>query len=468
MNQTKKETVIIGAGITGLTTAYYLNKKKDHSFIVLEKSDHIGGVIRTGRERGFLYEEGPNTGVIGTPEIASLFEEIQDNCRVLEANKNVSKRHILKNKQWHSLPSGPLKGLTTPLFSLKDKFGILGEPFRKPGSNPDESLAELVVRRMGKSFLDYAIDPFILGVYAGDPAYLITKYAFPKLYNLEQNYGSFIGGAIKKNFEKKQEHDKKVTRKVFSTEDGLGGLTNTLYKLAGNKHFALECKDINITPNDHTGFRITFKQKNTTHVVVAKNVITTVPAYELNNILNFDEKDLLEKVSKVRYGPVIHAAIGFRKWQGRSLDAFGGLIPSRENLPILGILFMSSLFRNRAPLGGALLSVFLGGIRNPDVLEKSDAEIIAIIKEMLPSLLKTESFNPDLIKIMRYKNAIPQYGLDSKDRFYATEKLSECYPGLHIGGNLRDGIGMADRVKQGKYLADSVNSKKNIHEKQSF
>ncbi|NOY38653.1 MAG: protoporphyrinogen oxidase [Chlorobi bacterium] len=454
----KKDTVIIGAGLTGLTSAFYLNKR-NRSFFVLEKADHVGGVIRTRMNGDFMYEEGPNTGIIGTPDIASLFEDIKENCRIIEANNSVSKRYILKNKQWHSLPSGPLGGITTPLFSLKDKFSLLCEPFRKPGSDPDESLAGLVVRRMGKSFLDYAIDPFILGVYAGDPAYLVTKYAFPKLYNLEQNYGSFIGGAIKKKFEKKPVHEKKVTRKVFSTEKGLGGLTDTLYKLAGTNNFLLECQDIGVTADGKERYRITFRHNNREHIVYAKHVITTVPAYELKHILNFQEKDLLEKVSTVRYAPVVQVALGFRKWQGQPLDAFGGLIPFKENIPLLGILFMSSLFSGRAPSGGAMLSVFMGGIRNPDMVNKTDAEITSVLEKILPSLLKTEGFNPDFMKIMRYRNAIPQYGIDSKDRFNATEKLSDIYPGLYIGGNLRDGIGMADRVKQGKYFADATNIK---------
>ena len=140
------------------------------------------------------------------------------------------------------------------------------------------------------------------------------------------------------------------------------------------------------------------------------------------------------------------------------LDAFGGLIPFKENRPLLGILFMSSLFKGRAPENGALLSVFMGGMRRPEIVNMAEDEIVSLLEREIPDLLKLRTFNPDLLRIIRYNFAIPQYGPDSKHRFNAAEKIGEVYPGLHIGGNLRDGIGMADRVKQGKFLADAVNS----------
>ena len=139
-----------------------------------------------------------------------------------------AKRYILKNGQWTPLPSGLISAINTPLFTLKDKFRILGEPFRKPGSDPDESVAQLVRRRLGESFLDYAVNPFISGVYAGDPEKLITRYALPKLYALEQNYGSFIKGSIAKARQKKTELEKKATREVFSAKGGLGNLIKAL------------------------------------------------------------------------------------------------------------------------------------------------------------------------------------------------------------------------------------------------
>jgi protoporphyrinogen/coproporphyrinogen III oxidase len=180
------EIALIGSGLTGLTAAWYL-KKYGFKVTIFEKSDRPGGVIRTHREKGFIYESGPNTGVLGHPEALELIEDLSPDCEIEIADAAAKARWIWKGDRWEPLPSGLLSAIMTPLFSFTDKLRILGEPFRRKGSDPEETLAHLVRRRMGKSFLQYAVDPFILGIYAGDPNFLVTKYALPKLYNLEQN-----------------------------------------------------------------------------------------------------------------------------------------------------------------------------------------------------------------------------------------------------------------------------------------
>jgi oxygen-dependent protoporphyrinogen oxidase len=221
------DILIIGSGLTGLSCAHHL-RKKGKDFLVVEAANNPGGVIGTSEENGFLYETGPNTGVIGNPEVAEIFEDLKDNITVEVANKNVNKRYILKNGNLEALPGSLWGGIKTPLFTFRDKLRLLGEPFRKAGTNPNETLADLVKRRMGKSFLNYAIDPFILGVYAGDPAQLVPRFALPKLYNLEQEYGSFIGGAIKKKFAKADPEMKKATREIFSVKGGFKNLEELL------------------------------------------------------------------------------------------------------------------------------------------------------------------------------------------------------------------------------------------------
>src|SRR5665647_1256793 len=181
-------------------------------------------------------EAGPNTGVVSQPEIMELFDDLSGDCAIEIANPDAKKRLIWKDGKWHPLPSGLFQAITTPLFSTYDKFRILGEPFRKKGTNPDETIADLVLRRMGKSYLDYAVDPFISGIYAGDPSKLVTRFALPKLYQLEQNYGSFIGGTIKKSSEPKDERSKRATREVFSAKGGLQNLINALVKSIGKKN----------------------------------------------------------------------------------------------------------------------------------------------------------------------------------------------------------------------------------------
>ena len=451
-NEITTDVVVLGAGLTGLTTAHYL-RKFNKKFVVLEKQNRIGGVIQSKKDGDFLLEEGPNTGVVGNTTVVELFEDLAGKCELEMAGGDVNKRFILKNGQWEHLPQGLKDAINTPLFTLKDKLRILGEPFRSAGNNPHENLASFVKRRLGNSFLNYAIDPFIIGVYAGDPNYLIPKYALPKLYDLEQKYGSLIGGSVRKGFEKKTEEEKKVNKKVFSFTNGLGSLTKALHESAGVENFILGAENIIVQPAE-SGFTVLYKnQGGETCTINTKNVISTVGAYALETTLPFVDKSAMEKINSLLYTKVIELSIGFNVWQGIDLDGFGGLIPSLEKRNILGILYMSSLFKNRSPEGGALLSIFMGGVRRQDLMELSDEEIRSIVEKECLELLNLKTFQPDLFKINRHNYAIPQYGVESGERFATVIFLEKQYPGLQIGGNLRNGIGMADRIKQGKELA---------------
>ncbi len=444
----KIKVAIVGAGLTGLTTAFYL-KKAGVDFQIFEKADRAGGVIQTYREEGFTFEAGPNSGVLSKPEVAELFEDLGDDCTLEMADETAKARWIWLKDKWVPLPSGPVSGITTPLFSFSDKLRLLAEPFRKKGNNPDESLADLVLRRMGKSFLDYAIDPFILGIYSGDPAKLVTKYAFPKLYRLEQDYGSFIGGSLKKAREPKSERDKKATKSIFSFKGGLHNLIEAMVGRLGVENITLNANDLQVK-RINEGYSINHSDQVFTHVV------STTGSYELENVFSFIDKEALNVVSNMNYSKVVQVALGFNNWEGIPLQAFGGLVPSVEKRRILGALFLSTFLKNKAPENGALLSVFLGGIRRPEIIELTDTQIIQIVKEELMQMFRLDSFSPELIKIFRYRHAIPQYGPESEQKMKAIARLEKKYPGLILAGNIRDGIGIADRVNQGRQVASEI------------
>ena len=386
---------IIGAGLTGLTTAWYL-KKNGIQATVFEKSDRPGGVIRTFRDKGFTYEAGPNTGVLGNPEALELIEDLHPECEIEVADQAANARWIWKGDRWEPLPSGLLSAIKTPLFSIGDKLRILGEPFRKKGTNPDETLAQMVRRRLGKSFLQYAVDPFILGIYAGDPNFLVTRFAMPKLYNLEQNYGSFIRGSIKKAREPKAEREKKATREIFSVKGGLQNLVDALVRKVDGQKIFVNCGKIEVMPAKEGLYRITTKSG---HDELFSHVVSTVGAHSLNELIPFAFDQNLAKICCLRYAKVAQVSLGFKIWEGVPLKAFGGLVPFEEHRDILGALFISSFLKNRAPEKGALLSVFLGGLRRPEIAELPDSEIISIVEREIKSMMKLQEFRPDLLKI---------------------------------------------------------------------
>lgn len=459
INNTKAEITIIGAGLTGLTLAFYLSRA-GKKVLLLEKSNRTGGVIKTEQEKGFLFETGPNTGVIGTTEIVELFEDLKDNMTIETANQKAKFRWILKNGKWKALPSGLISGIKTPLFSFKDKFRILAEPFRKRGTNKNETVAELVKRRMGKSYLEYAIDPFISGIYAGDPEKLITRFALPKLYKLEQNYGSFIKGAIKKRKEPKTEIEKKVNKEVFSIKGGLQKMVDALSDKIGEQNIITECSDISVQRNG-ASYNLNYKNRQGEVVQVeSEQVVSTIGGNDLATIFSFLSDNEIKTLTNTLYAKVIQVVACFSNWKGKDLKAFGGLIPSKEKRNCLGILFPSSIFANRMPKNGAILSIFIGGIKKPEMIDKSDKEIENIALSEIHQTLDTND-KPDLLKIYRYKQAIPQYDYRTEEILNTIDEVQKNYSGLILAGNIRDGIGMADRIKQGRIIADQIINQSN-------
>ena len=456
-NKRSTGVIIVGAGLTGLTAAWYL-KSKGCDVVVLEKNSRPGGVIQTFSEDGFIYEAGPNTGVLSHPEAAELFEDLAGRCRLETADARAKRRLIWKSGRWHALPNGLLSAVKTPLFNTRDKLRILGEPFRRKGQDPFESVAGLVKRRLGKSYLDFAVDPFISGIYAGDPEKLVTRYALPKLYALEQNYGSFIRGAVRKMLETADERQKKATREVFSAGGGLASLTAALADGIGSDRILLNSENVKVK-SAKSGFIADFMVDGRSCGLEAPFVVSTVDSMYVPGLFPFIDGWEISKLSSLEYAAVTQVIMGYRKWRGMSLNAFGGLVPSVERRDVLGILFPSSFLKNRAPDGGALLSVFIGGYRRRELAEADDDRIRTLVYNEVVQMLGLEHPVPDIFRIFRYPRAIPQYFRSSKERLEAIDRIEARYSGLILAGAIRDGIGMADRIRQAKAIAGRIAEK---------
>jgi len=448
--------IIIGAGLTGLTTAFHL-VKRGKKVLIIEKNDRVGGQIRTFEEDGFVFESGPNTGVVSYPEVDELFSALSPDCELEIADENAAHRLIWKGDRFRELPSSLIGGITTPLFTFPDKLRILGEPFRPKGTDPDEPVGAMALRRLGgKSFIDYAVDPFLSGVYSGDPMKLITRYALPKLYNLEQDYGGFIKGSIAKMREPKTERDRLATKKVFSACGGLSRLTAALANAIGGKNIVLSAKEIQIHPVENQ-WEVSYTTPSGTEKLIASKVVTTVGAYALPDLLPFIEKDEIDKISNLRYAPMVQVSVGIKNTGGLRFNAFGGLVPFIEKRDVLGILFPSACFQGRAPEAGALFSFYIGGIRKIPLTQLSDNELKKLVIENFHSMLKfPKTVSPDLIRIFHHKHAIPQYEQSSGERLKTIETIEYHYPGLILAGNIRNGIGMADRILQATNISKEI------------
>lgn len=478
------QVVVIGGGLTGLTTAFTLHKM-GYTVKVLEKNDRIGGQIHTFQEKGYTFEGGPNTGVVSYPEVSELFSALSPACTLATAREAAKCRFIWKGQRFHALPSGLKEALATPLFSWKDKFRILGEPFRAPGKDPNESVAALTCRRLGKSYFKYAVDPFLSGVYAGDPTTLVTRFALPKLYNLEAEYGSFIRGAIAKARQPKTERDKLATKKVFSAQGGLSRLTdalaqgieaddNTQSTNGSIRRIELSACGVSVRPldkeitppsdnetSDALRWQVSYTNaQGTPCKILCQWVVTTVGAYALPDILPFVDHTSMKTFTSLRYAPIVQVCVGIKNPHPSLRPAFGGLVPTCEHQPALGILFPSDCFEGRAPQGCSLYSFFLGGIRHPEVLNQTDEQLHTLVCKLLHDMLGFPfEAEPDVLRIFRHEKAIPQYEKSSEQRFAAIEVVQHMYPGLMIGGNIKGGIGMADRIRQAVNISVEIDEK---------
>ena len=433
------KVAVIGGGISGLTTGYLL-KRKGIDVVVFEASDRVGGNVQTIQKDGYTLEQGPNS-LLRSPRLIDLIRKLGIEDLVLEANPAAKKRYIL----WHGKleAMGP-RSFINGYFSPKTLFALAREPFIRSKSPEHESVAEFVSRRIGPEFLDKAIDPFVSGVYAGDPADLSMRSAFPKLYEMERDFGSLIMGSIRRNVEKP---DPNFPR-TFSFR---GGLKTLMEKLA------VEIGDGVRTSTAVEKIENSDNGKFSVNGEAFDAVVISTPAWSASELINDRDGELAATLAKVNYPQVAVAVTAFKSENiGKALDGFGFLIPSKEKRPILGTLFHSAVFPERAPKGYQLLMTFIGGVRDNGNLDRlSDDDIRSLVSGQLRELLDVKG-EPEFFELKRWKRAIPQYRVGYEKVTAACAEFEKRNPGLFFCSNFYRGISMGDCVKNAYQTTDDV------------
>jgi protoporphyrinogen/coproporphyrinogen III oxidase len=450
----QSDVIIIGAGISGLSTAFWL-QEKGHDVLILEKSDHWGGAIHSYRKDGFLVEEGPNSTLETTPLLTQLIKQAGVEDQKCYANDASDKRFILKHGELIPLPMSPGAFLRTKLFRLGTKLGLLKEPFisaSAPDSN--ETIAEFVKRRLGTEFLDYAINPFVAGVYAGDPEKLSVKAAFPKLFELEQKYGGLIKGQIKGAKERKKNPEKSKERaKMFSFIDGMETLPRALAEKIIKKEHSVSVSRIT---KDDKGYSITATVNGEDRTYTCKALIIATPALAAAGLVKGLVPELEQTLIDIPYPPVAEVVTGYKHDEiEHPLDGFGYLIPEKEKRDILGTIFSSTIFPKRAPDGHALLTTFIGGMRQPENARLPENEIIQLALSEQHKLLGTPA-QADFVHVTAWERAIPQYSLGHLERMAEIDAAETRNPGLYFCANYRGGISVGDCVKSADRIVGEV------------
>jgi protoporphyrinogen/coproporphyrinogen III oxidase len=445
-----KSVAIIGAGITGLTAAHEL-RKRAVPVTVYEASRRAGGVIRTVQRDGFMAECGPNTLLETSPAIPALFREL--GLDALYSDPAAKNKYIIRGGRPVALPSSPVEFFASPLFSLGAKLRLLKEPFI-PRSAPEaeESLGAFVVRRLGTEFLDYAINPFVAGVYAGDPWKLSVREAFGKVYELEQRYGSLIGGQILGARERKKRGGvSKQNAPKVSFAHGLSTVTEALaLRLGEEVRLGTRLERLEET---REGWRLELGSDAGRSIADHSAVILCAPAFALGDLpFSSGLRVSLDFLKQVRYAPVSSAALGYRRDQvDHPLDGFGFLVPEVERLNILGAIFSSSLFPGRAPDGHVLISCYLGGLRSPELPFADVDEQIALVRADLEKTIGARG-QPVFAHHACHPRAIPQYEIGYAKIRREIEAAEIKCPGLFFGGNYHRGVSLGDSLLNGLAL----------------
>jgi oxygen-dependent protoporphyrinogen oxidase len=423
---------------------------------VLEKKSTPGGSIETKTDAGYLFDQGPNSGLETHPLIAQLVKELGLQDEMIYANKEANKRYILRNGELHALPMSPPGLVKTNLFPTKAKLRLLAEPFiGRSKEGYYQSISQFVERRLGKEFLDYAINPFVAGVYAGNPDELSVKSAFPKLYELEEKYGGLIIGTIKSIRERKKRAEKsKQSAKMFSFKSGMNIFPKTISGSLKEK-VIFETEVTSVEKID-AGYRVKFVQDEKRNSLDCDILISAIPAYAAATLVKDLDTKTAEHLLNVYYPPVLVLYVGYEKSSiSRPLDGFGFLIPSKENKSFLGAIWSSVLFPERCEDDQASFTIFAGGSRNPKITEQDKNELVAQVLKEFHEIMKINS-EPVFIDSKFWSKAIPQYNVGYIEHVKAFEDFENKFPGFILAGNYRGGISLGDCVKSSEAVYKKV------------
>lgn len=442
--------VVIGGGISGLSTAYYL-AKAGIPCTLIESRPRLGGLIQTEHTHGCVVEGGPDSFLAAKPWAMDLIRELGLADEVIESNDHLRKTFIWKSGRLVPLPEGlqflaPTKFsplLTTKLFGWPTKVRMGLEWFRRAGAcGGDRSVAEFVREHYGQEAVDYLAEPLLAGIYGGDPEALSVSSVLPQFVELELRYGSLTRGVMAARKPRER------TALFRTLKGGLGQLVEALRSAlpptAEIRHATAE----QVERHDH-GFRVRLNGD----WIEARHLVFACAAYDAASIAGSIDVLMAELLNSIPYSSSVVVALGYeqRTFTGRS-DGFGFLVPKRERRRLVACTWVGTKFPHRVPEGLALLRCFLSG----EPSEADDRLVESVGQEL--QLIMGVHAQPLFSRVFRWPRSMPQYNVGHQQRVSQIESRLAAIPGLHLAGNAYSGVGIPDCVRSGKQVADRIAS----------
>ena len=437
------DVIIIGAGISGLSTAHFIKKLSPSlEVMILEASGRAGGAIQSFHQDGFLAEWGPHGFLDNAAESREILEDTGLYSEAQQAPLGDFHRYVCHRGRLVQIPQKPKKILFTPLLPFWGKLRVLGDLWIKPDPK-DQTLGQWAGRRFGKSVLPL-VDAVVTGSYSGDFNLLSIDSVMPGLRKLECEHGSVIRALIRKMKEKKGS----VKKRLPAMNNFPQGLDRLVEVLVQGKNIAFDSgvTAINMV-NDQ--WRITTAKE----MFAAKNIVMALPVNSGLKILSAIKKPPIAQIPVSR---ICNVVLGFEA-SAKVPYGFGYLAPESEKRFTLGVLFSSHMFPNRAPEGKVLMEALVGGRRHPERLELSDQEIISSVCQDIRQLMELPE-KPLFAKVLRPASAIPQLEMDHPKMLTYRAGLEQGNKGLYICGFGWDGVGINDMVKSARKAAVAISA----------
>ena len=444
-----KNVVVVGAGISGLSAAYDL-ERGGVACTIFEKQARSGGVIETRVAGECTLDCGPDSFLAAKPEALALITELGLENEVIGSNDHQRTTYIWKHGRLIALPEGVMMIVPSriipmahsPLLSWGTKLRMAAEYFRKPALSPDRSVAEFVIDHFGQETLDYLAEPLLSGVYGGDPARLSVASVLPRFVQMEAKYGSLVRGVV-------NSRQGGSSGPLFRTlKSGLGTLTGML----ASRVKICRAQAETIERRESGGFRIRAEG----HWMEADHVIVACPAWAAAELLAPVDPQLAEWLGGIDYSSSLTLSLIYRASDFGGMRAgFGFLVPKKERHRLTACTFVGAKFSYRVPDDRIALRCFFGGTSDEAVLNESDDAVITIARQELRRILSLTAMPIEHV-IARWPRSMAQYNVGHAQRITEIRALAAKIPGLHLAGNAYEGIGIPDCIRTGRQAAKNV------------